>query len=154
MYAQAMEITGLSYDRLAHYVNVCRRFPFERRRHTLTFGHHEILTPKRFSTEEQDFWLDEAERFRWNASELRRQVNTFEREARNDKLAEDGVITVPVSEPQSESRSEPQFDWLDPATGEIGDGDAAPSEITPTHEKGAWVCCPECGHKWPWSSRQ
>lgn len=138
MYAQAMEITGLSYERLAHYVSVCRRFDFCRRRQLLTFTHHETVSAKRFSADEQDYWLDEAEREGWSASELGRQVAAWEREARNDRLAADGMITDVEPEPPSE----PQFNWLDPETGEIGDG--APRQIA----TGAWVRCPECGHHW------
>lgn len=140
-YAQAMEVTGLSYERLAHIAGICRRFQFCRRRQNLYFAHHEAVSAKRFTADDQDYWLDIAERNKQSASELKRQVASWEQEAHNDKLAADGIITdvEPV-------QAEPQFKWLDQDTGEIVDdpGDDGPESVVPL------VTCPHCGVPFPW----
>ena len=51
MYAQAVDLAGVAYSTLAHYVNVAKRFEFARRQQQLTFSHHAVvardyLTPK------------------------------------------------------------------------------------------------------------
>jgi len=145
MYAQAMEVTGLSYERLAHYVFVCKRFEFCRRKQNLTFAHHEVVAPLRFSDEEQDWWLGQAEQNDWSAAELKRQVDAWEAEARNDKLAAEGVIT--------DVETEPQLEWLDDGGDgrQPGEDDGpSPSEIAPVAMTGGWVECPFCQGRFPW----
>jgi len=91
-YAQAIEITGLSYDRLAHYVRLCRRFNFCRRRQNLYPAHHEKVLPDRFSPEEQDQWLDKAEGEGLSAAEMGRQIEAWEQEVRKQRLIDEGII--------------------------------------------------------------
>lgn len=70
MYAQAMDGMGISYQSLADYAKVSKRFQFSRRRLNLSWSHHEtVLTLK--SETEQDTVLDAAIQDQWNRDEVR-----------------------------------------------------------------------------------
>jgi hypothetical protein len=140
MYAQAMPASGRSYERLAHYVRVCRRFEFCRRRQKLTFAHHEQVVANKYSDDSQDYWLGQAEAHDWSAAELGRQIKRWhdeqERLKAEQRLQADGDL-VDV-EPEAPPVSEVQFDWLPSDNGPSAD------VIDPPAFTGGWVECPNC----------
>ena len=109
-YLEVAGRTGLEYQTLRNYVWVARRFERERRRDSLSFGHHAEVAA--LDQPEQDYWLRKAEDLGWSRNELRRQVRASLRE-RNDLAVEpcggeeggegeadlrnDGGSTVPAS---------------------------------------------------------
>jgi len=72
MYAQAMEETGAAYQSCANAKWTCEQIEFSRRREKLSFAHHAEVAG--LSIEEQDLWLDAAERGEWSQKELRQQI--------------------------------------------------------------------------------
>jgi hypothetical protein len=71
-YRQAIDRTGLSYQTLRNYAWIARAFPVSRRRDKLSMQHHaQVIT---LAGEEQDEWLDLAERHGWSVTELRRRL--------------------------------------------------------------------------------
>lgn len=71
-YRHAIDRTGLSYQTLRNYAWIARAFPASRRRDRLSMQHHaEVVT---LVDDEQDEWLDRAERQGWSVSELRKRV--------------------------------------------------------------------------------
>lgn len=68
VYAQAIEETGLSYQRLTNLVWVGRKFDASRRRENLYIEHH--ATVAKLAPDGQDLWLDAAERQGWSARRL------------------------------------------------------------------------------------
>jgi hypothetical protein len=71
-YRHAIDRTGLSYQTLRNYAWIARAFPAFRRRNELSMQHHaEVVT---LVDEEQDEWLDRAERHGWSVTELRKRL--------------------------------------------------------------------------------
>jgi hypothetical protein len=68
-YERGIREAGLQYQTLRNYAWVARKFEFERRRPALTFQHHAELAA--LPREEQDMWLDRAERMNWTTKQLR-----------------------------------------------------------------------------------
>ncbi|MFE5510841.1 LmbU family transcriptional regulator [Streptomyces sp. NPDC056529] len=68
-YQRGIRAVGLSYQTLRNYAWVSRRFGLDRRRSALSFQHHAELAS--LPPEEQDAWLDRAERLRWTTKQLR-----------------------------------------------------------------------------------
>ncbi|AZM51497.1 antibiotic biosynthesis protein [Streptomyces sp. WAC 01529] len=68
-YELGIRAAGLQYQTLRNYAWVSRRFEVERRRHALSFQHHAELAS--LHVEEQDAWLDRAERMKWSTKQLR-----------------------------------------------------------------------------------
>jgi hypothetical protein len=77
-YRHGIELTGLEYQTLRNYAMVARRFELCRRRDTLSFHHHAELCA--LPTDEQERWLDDAERGRWTRNELRRRLRAERRQ--------------------------------------------------------------------------
>lgn len=71
-YRHAIEAAGLDYQTLRNYAWVARKFEPGRRRPLLSFQHHAEVAS--LPPEEQDRWLDRAERAEWSKSELRRRI--------------------------------------------------------------------------------
>nr|MDT0661771.1 LmbU family transcriptional regulator [Micromonospora sp. DSM 115978] len=71
-YKRAIAETSLDYQTLRNYAWVARQFSPARRRNKLSFQHHAEVAS--LSEDEQDKWLDEAERCSWSRNELRRQI--------------------------------------------------------------------------------
>jgi len=84
-YRDAVAAVGLEYQTLRNYAWVTRRFELSRRRQCLTFQHHAEVAS--LSSQEQDEWLDRAERGGWSRNQLRKAV----RDARQDALAPAGT---------------------------------------------------------------
>ena len=74
---QAIAVTGLDYQTLRNYAWVAGRFDLSRRRDNLSFAHHAEVAA--LSDEEQDEWLDLAERNRWSRNELRARLRNEKR---------------------------------------------------------------------------
>ncbi|MER7056150.1 MULTISPECIES: LmbU family transcriptional regulator [unclassified Streptomyces] len=68
-YQRGIRAVGLSYQTLRNYAWVSRRFDLTRRRPALSFQHHAELAS--MPTEEQELWLDRAERRQWSTKQLR-----------------------------------------------------------------------------------
>jgi hypothetical protein len=79
-YRTAIEGTMLDYQTLRNYAWVARRFKSARRRERLSVQHH--IEVASMSDEEQDAWLDRAERFSWSRNKLRAMVKTDREVAR------------------------------------------------------------------------
>ncbi|WP_330301402.1 LmbU family transcriptional regulator [Streptomyces sp. NBC_00503] len=71
-YRRAVEAAGLDYQTLRNYAWVARRFDIGRRRESLSFQHHAEVAA--LAPEEQDRWLDRAQRDAWSRNQLRTAV--------------------------------------------------------------------------------
>ncbi len=71
-YRRAVEETLLDYQTLRNYAWVARRFPPRRRRPALSFQHHAELAS--LPEDEQEYWMDRAEKLNWSKSFLRSRV--------------------------------------------------------------------------------
>ncbi|MFD5824408.1 LmbU family transcriptional regulator [Lentzea sp. NPDC060358] len=71
-YQHAIVEAGLEYQTLRNYAWIARRFELSRRRERLSFQHHAEVAS--LPDDEQDRWLDEAERNHWSRNQLRQQV--------------------------------------------------------------------------------
>jgi hypothetical protein len=71
-YKRAMAETSLDYQTLRNYAWAARKFEPARRRTGLTFQHHVEVAS--LPPDQQDHWLDFAERLGWSRNELRKQV--------------------------------------------------------------------------------
>ncbi|WP_347242150.1 LmbU family transcriptional regulator [Streptomyces sp. IB2014 016-6] len=84
---RGIRAVGLRYQTLRNYAWVSRRFEFNRRRAALSFQHHAELTS--LPVDEQEAWLDRAERMKWSAKQLRTALRAS-REAGDGAGAEAG----------------------------------------------------------------
>ncbi|MFF0744433.1 LmbU family transcriptional regulator [Streptomyces sp. NPDC004111] len=71
-YRRAVEETLLDYQTLRNYAWVARRYAPHRRRAGLSFQHHAELAS--LPENEQEYWMDRAERLNWSKSFLRNRV--------------------------------------------------------------------------------
>ncbi|MDI2127102.1 LmbU family transcriptional regulator [Yinghuangia seranimata] len=71
-YERGIRAAGLQYQTLRNYAWVARRFALHRRRPTLSFQHHAELAS--LPVDEQEAWLDRAERMKWNTKQLRNAI--------------------------------------------------------------------------------
>jgi hypothetical protein len=71
-YQLGIKTAGLKYQTLRNYAWVSRRFDIRRRRSALTFQHHAEVASLTF--EQQERWLNEAERHGWSTKQLRHAV--------------------------------------------------------------------------------
>ncbi len=71
-YRRAVEETRLDYQTLRNYAWIARRFPMARRRDKLSMQHHAEVA--RLPVEQQELWLDRAERHRWSRNRLRAEL--------------------------------------------------------------------------------
>jgi hypothetical protein len=71
-YKEGIALTGLEYQTLRNYATVARRFDVSRRRDNLSFQHHAEVCS--LSDDDQERWLDLADRHGWSKTELRRRV--------------------------------------------------------------------------------
>ncbi len=97
-YRNAMAETSLDYQTLRNYAWIARRFPAARRRARLSFQHHVEVAS--LPADQQDHWLDLAEKFAWSRNELRRQIKVS---AEVDSGGGDGYSAVRLNldlEPQ------------------------------------------------------
>ncbi|USQ86420.1 LmbU family transcriptional regulator [Streptomyces phaeoluteigriseus] len=71
-YERGINAAGLQYQTLRNYAWVSRRFELHRRRPALSFQHHAELAS--LCTDEQETWLDSAERMKWSTKQLRNAI--------------------------------------------------------------------------------
>ncbi|MFE1819414.1 LmbU family transcriptional regulator [Streptomyces griseus] len=71
-YERGIRTAGLKYQTLRNYAWVSRRFAMGRRRPRLSFQHHAEVAS--LPVEEQDRWLDSAERHVWTTKRLRTAI--------------------------------------------------------------------------------
>ena len=71
-YQQAIRAAGLKYQTLRNYAWVSRRFELSRRRAALSFQHHAEVAS--LPPDEQDQWLDRAEKGMWTIKQLRTHI--------------------------------------------------------------------------------
>ncbi|MFG2957406.1 LmbU family transcriptional regulator [Streptomyces sp. NPDC048291] len=83
-YERGIRAAGLQYQTLRNYAWVSRRFELERRRPELSFQHHAELAS--LPVEEQEDWLDRAERMKWNTKQLRNALRA-ERENGSEQMS-------------------------------------------------------------------
>ncbi|MFD3940246.1 LmbU family transcriptional regulator [Streptomyces sp. NPDC058611] len=94
-YERGIRAAGLQYQTLRNYAWVSRRFAVHRRRSELSFQHHADLAS--LTVEEQDTWLDRAERMKWSTKQLRTAIRA-QREGtlpRTDTVAAKHRLAVP-----------------------------------------------------------
>ncbi|WP_237534439.1 LmbU family transcriptional regulator [Streptomyces sp. SID3343] len=73
-YERGIRAAGLQYQTLRNYAWVSRRFAQHRRRPVLSFQHHAELAS--LPVDEQDAWLDRAERLKWSTKQLRNAIRS------------------------------------------------------------------------------
>jgi hypothetical protein len=73
-YRRAVASTSLHYKTLRNYAWVARKFAPDRRHDALSFQHHAEVAG--LSEEDQDAWLERAERDGWSVSALRRRLRS------------------------------------------------------------------------------
>lgn len=82
-YERGIRAVGLQYQTLRNYAWVSRRFELHRRRSALSFQHHAELAS--LPVDEQEAWLDRAERKKWNTKQLRNAIRA-EREGTSQQM--------------------------------------------------------------------
>ena len=71
-YMLAIRAAGLQYQTLRNYAWVSRRFELGRRHSRLSFQHHAEVAS--LPLDEQDWWLDRAEKATWTTKQLRNHI--------------------------------------------------------------------------------
>ncbi|GAA4542333.1 LmbU family transcriptional regulator [Amycolatopsis samaneae] len=109
-YMHAIAKTSLDYQTLRNYAWVARRYSVARRRSALSFQHHAELAS--LPEEQQEKWLDRAEKFGWSRNELRNRVRASRKAARaaNDEDASD-VLSIEMNVPADRKQR-----WLEAAS--------------------------------------
>jgi hypothetical protein len=105
-YKRAIEETSLEYQTLRNYAWVAGRFDASRRRDGLSFQHH--LEVAALPEDQQDLWLERAERSGWSRNDLRTQLRCY----RDDGAA---VRPLPMSALQLRISQERRRIWQDAA---------------------------------------
>lgn len=83
--SQSLQETGYEYGTLQNATWVCRKIEISRRRENLSFSiHQEVASLK--SNEDQDFWLEKAEKEKWQKQELREAIKKHIREEKINKI--------------------------------------------------------------------
>ncbi|TYC10074.1 antibiotic biosynthesis protein [Actinomadura syzygii] len=101
-YERGILAAGLQYQTLRNYAWVARRFELSRRRAALSFQHHAEVAS--LLVEDQDKWLDRAEKAKWTTKQLRAGIRLSYaaevREATRDEATRDEAtrrLAVPGS---------------------------------------------------------
>ncbi|MCE7001088.1 LmbU family transcriptional regulator [Saccharothrix sp. S26] len=93
-YQQSVAELGLEYQTLRNYARVARGFPYPRRRVELSFQHHAEVAA--LPPQEQDRWLDAAQRGGWSRNALRAAL-------RGSKRDDAGWVVLPKVSVTNES---------------------------------------------------
>ncbi|HET6478988.1 MAG TPA: LmbU family transcriptional regulator [Actinoplanes sp.] len=112
-YQHAIEAAGLDYQTLRNYAWIACRFKLPRRREQLSFQHHAEVAA--LLDDEQDRWLDEAERQGWSRNQLRQNLKESRGATRNSRRAREAALPR-VTAPQNQIqwwRSAAEQDGLD-----------------------------------------
>jgi hypothetical protein len=115
-YKQAITETSLDYQTLRNYAWVARRFDQSRRRRGLSFQHHVEVAA--LPDEEQDLWLERAEKLAWSRNELRARVRAS-RAGKEVEPSEPLAIVIDVDKDRkarwmhaAQRSSVDLFDWI------------------------------------------
>ncbi|PRY36961.1 LmbU family transcriptional regulator [Umezawaea tangerina] len=100
-YRVAIAEAGLDYQTLRNYAWIARRFELSRRRDQLSFQHHAEVAA--LPDDEQDRWLDEAERNHWSRNQLRETIRRS-RIGSEDLRPPPEVVLPRVTAPQAQVR--------------------------------------------------
>lgn len=94
-YELGIRAAGLQYQTLRNYAWVSRRFEVQRRRPALSFQHHAELAS--LHVDEQEIWLDRAERSKWSTKQLRLAIRAQRVDATHetDAVAATRRLAVP-----------------------------------------------------------
>ncbi len=106
-YKRAIGETSLEYQTLRNYAWVAGRFDVSRRRDALSFQHH--LEVAALPEDQQDLWLERAERSGWSRNDLRAQLRC----CRDDGAA---ARPLPVSALHLRISQDRRQRWQDAAT--------------------------------------
>ncbi|MEU1056793.1 LmbU family transcriptional regulator [Streptomyces sp. NPDC005876] len=109
-YELGIRAAGLQYQTLRNYAWVSRRFDVNRRRHALSFQHHAELAS--LHADEQETWLDRAERRKWSTKQLRQALRA-EREGAAPQ-PESGAATRRLAVPDN------RLQWWHKAAAQAG----------------------------------
>ncbi|MGC4828280.1 LmbU family transcriptional regulator [Micromonospora arida] len=93
-YVRGSKAVGLRYQTLRNYAWVAGRFPPSRRHASLSFHHHAELAS--LDVDEQDQWLQRAQRSGWTVKQLRAAMRQDRRDANERGAHEDNVRRVAV----------------------------------------------------------
>ncbi|MGP4028709.1 LmbU family transcriptional regulator [Actinomadura sp. 3N407] len=102
-YKQAVKETTLDYQTLRNYAWISRKIDKSRRRGTLSFQHHAEVAS--LPEDEQEEWLDRAEKFGWSRNLLRQYLRVHRETSANSREgrpAEGVVIQVNVPSGEEE----------------------------------------------------
>ncbi|WP_324192480.1 LmbU family transcriptional regulator [Nocardia transvalensis] len=106
-YQRGIRSAGLQYQTLRNYAWVSRRFEFHRRRASLSFQHHADVAS--LPVDEQELWLDRAERMRWTTKQLREAIGAAREQQREGRRFEPKRrLSVPDSHIRSWHRAAQQ----------------------------------------------
>ncbi|TMR04972.1 antibiotic biosynthesis protein [Actinomadura soli] len=92
-YERGIRAVGLQYQTLRNYAWVSGRFDLHRRRPALSFQHHAEVAS--LPVQEQDSWLDRAEKMKWTTKQLRKAI----------RVARDGEA-LDLTKPEQPERTE------------------------------------------------
>nr|CAA55773.1 lmbU [Streptomyces lincolnensis] len=95
-YRRAVEAAGLDYQTIRNYAWVARRFDLSRSVRRSSFQHHAEVAA--LPEEQQDHWLEQAERHEWSRNELRRNVRGARGQKKSDTAGRDVVTHHPEAE--------------------------------------------------------
>lgn len=91
-YKRAIARTSLDYQTLRNYSWIARKFEYSRRRKGLSFQHHVEVAA--LPSDEQEHWLQFAEKFEWSRNELRKQIKNSSEEV--DASQSESSISVRI----------------------------------------------------------
>lgn len=100
-YKEAIELTGMTYQRLLNCYHLAKNFEFSRRRENLPVEHHRDVI-KLKSKEEQDQWLDHASKYKLSHRQLKASIDAGrviprkEWEDRINQKPTRGIVTLPL----------------------------------------------------------
>jgi hypothetical protein len=92
-YRRAISKTHLDYGTLRNCAWVARKFEVSRRREKLSFNHH--LEVASLPVVEQEFWLNQAEKFGWSKNRLRKERRAGRAATDSGELPDAGQDALP-----------------------------------------------------------
>lgn len=129
-YKRAIEKTGLDHQTLRNYAWVARKFPPERRHGGLSMQHH--LEVAALPEQEQDAWLERAERFGWSKATLRQYLRASRGALPDGERREETVVVIKIDSDrrrlwqQQAARAGRQLDeWMQAVLDEACSADGA-----------------------------
>ncbi|RFS84422.1 hypothetical protein D0T12_18615 [Actinomadura spongiicola] len=117
-YRVVIEETSLDYQTLRNYAWVVRRFPVSRRRDGLSLQHHAETAA--LPEDEQDRWLELAERGKWSTRRLRKEIRqarelpaeTAEKDARTKVIVSLHIDRKDLWTQAAQAAEMPLLDWI------------------------------------------